>query len=132
MEKRTANNWYPILVWLTFLLTMPISAFIVDLVNSKESFTFHDLFSLPDIINYIEFIFLLGSPIFIVYFLSFRLLIRLHKSSLLIKIVLNLICVAGIFISCLAFFKYIYISECLIFAAIFVVISLPFKIYRLH
>jgi hypothetical protein len=130
MEKRSANNWYPVQVWLTFLLVVPISALIIDLFSSKRLPSFNNLFSSPDIIKYLEFVLLLGGPIFLVYFLSFRLLIQLQKSSLQIKVILNTICIVGIFISCYAFFKYIYTSNCLFVSVLFIVISFFYKIYK--
>ena len=127
MDKRQANNWYPLQVWISFLILFPIVEVFNTLLYSQS---FSSFLSLRDILNWAEFGGIVGLPLFLLFFLSFRLLIITQKTSPLIKLILNLICISGIFITCYIFFKYIYFSDCLEFSIIFIVSSLPFKIYR--
>ena len=97
MEKRSANNWFPILVWLltvTFIGPIMLSIMIKYLepanyffsteigTNFRISSVFGIIFSLP---------------VLVIYFIIFKVLTNKNKSSLLIKIYLTLLCLIGMY-----------------------------------
>jgi len=124
MDKRSANNWYPVLVWLTFFLFYHlISLTIVLLTNSAK------YLSWADAVKYVEFFTLLGAPIIVVFLIFFKLFTHSHRSSLQIKLILIAISVVGIFIACYIFFEYLYVGECLIVSGM---LAVPLLIYRVY
>jgi hypothetical protein len=99
IEKRIANDWYPLAVWLlTVLITGPIfSLFLMNYLDIKVLQEARDLKLTARVI--IEIGLLFSLPVFVIYFVIFKILTYKNKSSLFVKIYLNIICAIGIFIT---------------------------------
>jgi hypothetical protein len=97
MEKRSANNWFPILVWLltvTFIGPIMLSIMIkyFEPANYFFSTEIRTNFRVCSVFGTIFSI-----PVLIIYFIIFKVLTNKNKSSLLIKIYLTLLCLIGMY-----------------------------------
>ena len=99
MESRSANNWFPIMVWLlTVAVIGPILLTILMYFSQPVS-----IFQSKDpIINLrltIIFGLLFSLPVFGIYLLIFKILTNKYKSPIFIKVCLTAVCVIGMYIT---------------------------------
>ena len=122
MKSMIFNKNYPLQVWLTSIVIAPILLSIVTLDSS--------IFSLFFI--YIFYGVFLSVPVFLIYLLSFRILIQKKYSPLFIKALSDLLSIIGVFIT----FQIISGSEIYLLSIIYstsIILSSIFcKIYRLE
>jgi hypothetical protein len=128
--KRIPNNWYPILVWLfTVLIIGPIfSSVLMNYLAIKVNQEARDLQF--NTLAFIEIGFLFSLPVFVIYFVVFKMLTYKNKPALFVKIYLNIICAIGIFNT----FYIMSVSRTnvyfsLVYTSCAIISSLIFKVY---
>jgi hypothetical protein len=127
MRKFAASNTYPFKHWLSSLLLGSLIILISDLVKGNN--TVDDALGVAML--FFMFGFLFSLPVLVVYLLLYYTLVHLISSSILIKIVLNLVTTIGIFITirCVGG-SMMTIDLALYYSVIAVICSLIFRIKK--
>ena len=123
MKAKKINHFYPLWVWMTTLGTLPIVSLCSIFFESHPNF--HSFFeALPDIIFYsIGF----SLPVFILYTLSFFLLLRTRLKEIPAKLVLLFIALSGLLIT-LSWVSFLHPFLVLCYGIPLVVAGLAFRI----
>lgn len=98
MQVQRANNWYPFQVWIsTIVIGGPVLISIIGQFYGNGLVSFIQNFSWNMV--FIPFGIFYSLPVLGLYYIVYRSLIRKEISPLIIKIILCLLCVAGIVVT---------------------------------
>jgi hypothetical protein len=114
------NKFYPLQLWLTTIGIAPTIMAIIAFGEGEFAFLF--LFMLFALVYLI--------PVFLICLVTFKLLIQKGLSAILIKVLLNLIALAGVFITFQLIAGSMISLLTLTYSVAIVVSSLFYKIYR--
>jgi len=90
------NKSYPIKHWVTTLALGPLLPVLYGIIFTKDDQVFGDLETYP---LFIMFGLLFSLPVLFIYVFTFRFLIKKIDSAILIKTILNIVVIAGVFIT---------------------------------
>ncbi|MCD6068290.1 MAG: hypothetical protein K0S33_3116 [Bacteroidetes bacterium] len=93
--KSFFSNTYPYKHWLTSLVIVPFILLIGDLISGNNTLNN----ALAVFVLFILFGLVCSFPVFAIYLLVFNVLIRKTNSVFIIKAILNVITIAGVFIT---------------------------------
>jgi hypothetical protein len=99
VKKRLANNWYPLLVWLLTVIVIgpTVSSIVMKFLGITVIQEARDL--KLNFRVFLVFGLFFSIPVFVIYFVIFKILTYKNKSILFVKTCLNTICTIGIFIT---------------------------------
>jgi hypothetical protein len=124
MQNKIANIWYPSKLW---LLTIVVPTPILYLITN--SVIYSDI--IPQLIFFsLLFALFMSLPVYIVCHLTYLALIKSNLPSLLIKAVIDLLCIVGIFITFRIISGEILNSASWYYSASVIVFSIFLKVYK--
>lgn len=94
METQLKNKLYPVQLWLTSTIVIaPLLLVVIGLINDVKNS------GLETIPLFMMFGLVLSIPVFLICLFAYRLLLQKDSSAILIKIVLAIITIVGVFIT---------------------------------
>ena len=122
------NNIYPLQLWLTTItIVAPILLSIAAVINDYTYFKNSD--NIGVIFLFIGLGLVFSFPMFMICFISFKLLVYKQVPPFFIKLILDLICIAGVVATfCIISGSMAFISS-LIYSASIIISSLFYKVY---
>lgn len=91
------NKLYPLQLWLTSIVLAPILFFIIGFSNSPNMSGDSGAFAV--LLLFVFFGLFYSLPVFIVTFIAFKMIMKKEHNPLLVKVILNAIAVAGVFLT---------------------------------
>ena len=129
MENRSANNWYPLQVWfLTIVIIAPLETIIYNRFFTENIAPLADRYTW--IILLVSFGLFFSFPVLIIYYLLFSLLIKKKIRPLVIKFILYLFSITGIYLTFALIHGSMVNLLSMIYSASVILPSFIFKIYR--
>src|SRR5882672_110448 len=86
---------YPLKHWLTSLTIGPLLAIVYDAISTSQLMTD----ALGIYFLYVTFGLFFSLPVFLLYLLTFNKIVKTKKSSLTVKVILNIVAVVGVIVT---------------------------------